>query len=42
MLAGGILHVVLKNGKIGVMTAYEDPTPFVKMAMGGTMPNVSG
>jgi len=31
----GIIHCVRKNGKVGVWTMYEDPTPFVEMAMKG-------
>lgn len=33
----GIFYCVLKDRKIEVMTAYEDPTPFVEMAMQGGM-----
>ncbi|PMD15902.1 hypothetical protein NA56DRAFT_709279 [Hyaloscypha hepaticicola] len=35
----GILHCVRKNGKLCVWTMYEDPTPFVAMAMAGQMPS---
>jgi hypothetical protein len=35
----GILHCVRKNGKVEVWTMYEDPTPFVAMAMAGQMPS---
>lgn len=35
----GILHCVRKNGKVDVWTMYEDPTPFVAMAMAGQMPS---
>ena len=35
------MYIVLENGKIKVMTAYEDPTPFVGMAMKMQMPNVA-
>ncbi len=31
----GIIHCVRKDGKVGVWTMYEDPTPFVEMAMKG-------
>jgi hypothetical protein len=33
----GIAHIVKKGGKIGTWTMYEDPTPFVAMAMQGQM-----
>ncbi|RFU26457.1 hypothetical protein B7463_g9896, partial [Scytalidium lignicola] len=33
----GIIHCVRKDGKVGVWTMYEDPTPFVQMAMKGQM-----
>jgi hypothetical protein len=33
----GIAHIVKKGGKIGTWTMYEDPTPFVEMAMQGQM-----
>ncbi len=29
----GIAHCVRKDGKVSVWTMYEDPTPFVEMAM---------
>jgi hypothetical protein len=29
----GILYCARKDGKISARTAYEDPTPFVEMAM---------
>jgi hypothetical protein len=29
----GIIHCVRKDGKVGVWTMYEDPTPFVEMAI---------
>jgi hypothetical protein len=32
---GGILHCVLQGEKVKVWTMYEDPTPFVEMAMKG-------
>jgi hypothetical protein len=35
----GILHCVRKNGKVEAWTMYEDPTPFVAMAMAGQMPS---
>lgn len=34
----GIVHCVRKGGKVGFWTMYEDPTPFVAMAMSGQMP----
>lgn len=33
----GILHCVLKDGKVSTFTLYEDPTPFVDMALAGKM-----
>ncbi|KAH8787218.1 hypothetical protein BGZ57DRAFT_950323 [Hyaloscypha finlandica] len=29
----GIIHCVRKDGKVGIWTMYEDPTPFVEMAI---------
>ncbi|KUJ18515.1 uncharacterized protein LY89DRAFT_683475 [Mollisia scopiformis] len=37
MEGNGILRVVLKDGKVAVWTFFEDPTPFVAMAMKGQM-----
>lgn len=34
---GGILYCQREDGKVKLMTAYEDPTPFVAMAMKGQM-----
>lgn len=34
---GGIMYCVREGGKAKVWTAYEDPTPFVEMAMKGQM-----
>lgn len=31
----GIMYVVREGGKAKIYTAYEDPTPFVEMAMKG-------
>lgn len=33
----GIMYCVREDGKFEAMTAYEDPTPFVEMAMKGLM-----
>jgi hypothetical protein len=29
----GLIYCARKDGKVSVWTAYEDPTPFVEMAM---------
>ena len=35
MEGSGIMYCVREGGKFQVLTAYEDPTPFVAMAMKG-------
>ncbi|KAH8810924.1 hypothetical protein F5884DRAFT_830864 [Xylogone sp. PMI_703] len=29
----GIIHCILKDGKVAVWTMYEDPTPFIELAL---------
>ncbi|KAG0645709.1 hypothetical protein D0Z07_8785 [Hyphodiscus hymeniophilus] len=40
MEQGGIMYIVLEGGRIKTWTAYEDPTPFVEMAMKMQMPDI--
>ncbi len=35
----GIIYCTREGGKAKIWTAYEDPTPFVRMAMQGQMPS---
>jgi hypothetical protein len=35
MKQSGLMHVVREGGKVKAWTIYEDPTPFVEMAMKG-------
>jgi hypothetical protein len=41
MEGNGIMYCVREGGKFKIMTAYEDPTPFVAMAMKGQMSNAA-
>lgn len=38
MEGNGIMYCVLEEGKFKTLTAFEDPTPFVGMAMKGLIP----
>lgn len=40
MEGNGIMYCVREGGKFEIMTLYEDPTPFVEMAMQGQMGNI--
>ena len=35
LVTGGALYCLRQGGKAKFLTAYEDPTPFVEMAMKG-------
>lgn len=37
----GLMHVVKKGGKVKEWRIYEDPTPFVEMAMKGAFNGAS-